>query len=88
VLDIYAASEPPIADVTGERLATHIASLGRRQATYASSFADAIEQVAAAAQPGDMILTLGAGSVSQLGPQIIERLEARQAPPLSARSAR
>ncbi|MGC2323159.1 MAG: UDP-N-acetylmuramate--L-alanine ligase, partial [Terriglobales bacterium] len=42
VLDIYAASEPPIADVTGERLATHIASLGRRQATYASSFADAI----------------------------------------------
>ena len=79
VLDIYAASEPPIAGVTGERLAQHIAETGMRQATYAASFADAIEQVTAAAQPGDMILTLGAGSVSQLGPQILERLETRQA---------
>ncbi len=79
VLDIYAASEPPIEGVTGERLARHIASLGRRQATYAACFGDAIEQVNAAARPGDMILTLGAGSVSQLGPQILERLEARQA---------
>jgi len=88
VLDIYAASEPPIAGVTGERLAKHIAELGNRQATYASSFADAVERVTAAAKPGDMILTLGAGSVSHLGPQILERLETRQAPPLSARSAR
>jgi UDP-N-acetylmuramate--alanine ligase len=79
VLDIYAASEPPIEGITGERLARHIASLGKREATFAPSFSDAIEQVTAAARPGDMILTLGAGSVSQLGPQIIERLEARQA---------
>jgi UDP-N-acetylmuramate--alanine ligase len=79
VLDIYAASEPPIEGITGERLARHIASLGKRQATFAPSFGDAIERATAAACPGDMILTLGAGSVSQLGPQILERLEARQA---------
>ncbi len=84
VLDIYAASEPPIDGITGERLARHIANLGKRQATYAASFGDAIEMVAAAARPGDMILTLGAGSVSQLGPQILERLEARQAQAVSA----
>jgi UDP-N-acetylmuramate--alanine ligase len=30
------------------------------------------------AQPGDLILTLGAGNVSQLGPQIVERLKARE----------
>jgi UDP-N-acetylmuramate--alanine ligase len=84
VLDIYAASEPPIEGITGERLARHIASLGKRQATFAPSFSDAIEQVTAAARPGDMILTLGAGSVSQLGPQILERLEARQAQTTSA----
>jgi len=84
VLDIYAASEPPIAGVTGEGLARQIASLGRRQATYAPSFSDAIDRVIAAAQPGDMILTLGAGSVSQLGPQILERLEERQAQAISA----
>ena len=78
VLDIYAASEPPIEGITGERLARHIANLGKRQATYAASFAEAIEQVTAITRPGDMILTLGAGSVSQLGAQILERMEARR----------
>jgi UDP-N-acetylmuramate--alanine ligase len=78
VLDIYAASEPPIEGITGERLARHIADLGKRQATYVASFGDAIEKVTSLARPGDMILTLGAGSVSQLGPQILERLEARR----------
>jgi UDP-N-acetylmuramate--alanine ligase len=88
VLDIYPASEPPIEGVTGERLARHIASLGKRQATYIPSFGDAIEQVTAAARHGDMILTLGAGSVSQLGPQILERLEARQAQAITAAESR
>ena len=88
VLDIYAASEPPIDGVTGERLARHIANLGKRQATHAASFGDAIELATAAARPGDMILTLGAGSVSQLGPQILERLEARQAHTISAAPSR
>ena len=45
---------------------------------YARSFAEAVEIVSALAQPGDMILTLGAGSVSQLGPQILERLSTAQ----------
>ncbi len=79
VLDIYAASEPPIAGITGERVARRIAEVGSRPAIYVPSFADAITAVAAVAQEGDMILTLGAGSVSQLGPQILERLSiARQ----------
>ena len=84
VLDIYAASEPPIEGVTGEGLARHIVSLGKRQATYAASFADAIDAVVAGAHPGDMILTLGAGSVSQLGPQILARLESRQGQAIGA----
>ncbi|MFI5090928.1 MAG: UDP-N-acetylmuramate--L-alanine ligase [Terriglobales bacterium] len=88
VLDIYAASEPPIEGVTGERLAQHIASLGKSPATHAASFDQAIEMATAAARPGDMILTLGAGSVSQLGPQILERLEARQAQAISAAPSR
>jgi len=40
-----------------------------------SSFADAAAAAAALAQPGDMILTLGAGNVSQLGPIILEWLD-------------
>ena len=88
VLDIYAASEPPIEGVTGERLTRHIASLGKRPATHAASFGQAIEMVTAAARPGDMILTMGAGSVSQLGPQILERLESRQSQAISATESR
>ena len=75
VLDIYAASEKPIEGITGEALARQIADKGHRAAVYVPSFADAATAVVAQAQPGDMILTLGAGSVSQLGPMILGKLE-------------
>jgi UDP-N-acetylmuramate--alanine ligase len=78
VLDIYAASEPPIEGITGEILAQHIREIGKHEARYTSSFAEAAEAVVDGAQAGDMILTLGAGSVSQLGPMILEKLQARQ----------
>jgi UDP-N-acetylmuramate--alanine ligase len=75
VLDIYAASEQPIAGVTGERLAARVAR-EKPGAQYAASFADAIARIRDAAQPGDMVLTLGAGNVSQLGPPLLETLSA------------
>ncbi|MFB3815234.1 MAG: UDP-N-acetylmuramate--L-alanine ligase [Terriglobales bacterium] len=77
VLDIYAASEQPIEGVSGELVAQRIGELGRRPAAYLHSFADAIAAVVEIAQPGDAVLTLGAGNVSQLGPQIVEALEKR-----------
>jgi UDP-N-acetylmuramate--alanine ligase len=76
VLDIYAASEKPIEGISGEALARTIREAGR-SAQYASSFAAAASAAAAVAQEGDMILTLGAGSVSQLGPLILEKLKER-----------
>jgi UDP-N-acetylmuramate--alanine ligase len=79
ILDIYAASEPPIEGITGEALARHIQAIGGQPAQYANSFADAAEAIVARAREGDMILTLGAGNVSQLGPMILERLEERPA---------
>jgi UDP-N-acetylmuramate--alanine ligase len=79
VLDIYAASEQPIAGVSGLALASRIRCAGERPAEFAASFAAAVDAVLQEAQPGDLILTLGAGNVSQLGPQIVERLQARMA---------
>jgi UDP-N-acetylmuramate--alanine ligase len=76
LLDIYPASEKPIAGITAEALAGRIAEAGRRNVAYARSFADASATVVALAQPGEMVLTLGAGSVSQLGPMLLEKLEA------------
>jgi UDP-N-acetylmuramate--alanine ligase len=72
VLPIYAASEKPIPGVTAERLATHIEG---PTVVYVPDFPAAVASVVAQAQAGDLILTLGAGNVSQLGPQILAALE-------------
>jgi UDP-N-acetylmuramate--alanine ligase len=77
VLDIYAASEQPMEGISGEVLTRTIREKGGRDAQYVSSFAEAVSAAAAAAKDGDMILTLGAGSVSQLGPIILEKLKER-----------
>ncbi len=75
VLDVYPASEQPIEGVTGEALVQKIIEAGKSSATYASSFAEAAKSVCEVATEGDMILTLGAGGVSQLGPMILEKLQ-------------
>jgi len=79
VLDIYAASEQPIEGITGEVLARRIREKSGRPAEYVSSFADAVAAATSAAHEGDMILTLGAGSVSQLGVMLLEKLKEREA---------
>lgn len=78
VLDIYAASEQPIEGVTGEILARSIQRAGGQPVRYMPSFAEAAEAVRTIAADGDMVLTLGAGNISQLGPMILERLQAPQ----------
>jgi UDP-N-acetylmuramate--alanine ligase len=75
LLDIYPASEKPIEGITAEALASRIGPAGKVSVAYASSFSDAVAMVAALAQSGDMVLTLGAGSVSQLGPMLLHKLE-------------
>jgi UDP-N-acetylmuramate--alanine ligase len=72
VLPIYAASEEPIPGVTAELLASRIEG---PQVQYAPDFAAAVAAVASQAREGDLIMTLGAGSVSQLAPQILAALE-------------
>jgi len=71
VLDIYAASEEPIAGVTAEAL---VKEIGRAGVEYAGSIAAGVEALAREARAGDVILTLGAGSVSQAGPLLLEAL--------------
>src|ERR1700727_2865464 len=77
VLDIYAASEKPVEGISGEALAATIREKGGLNAKYVGSFQDAVSSASALAQDGDMILTLGAGSVSQLGPMMLEKLKER-----------
>jgi len=77
LLDIYAASEKPIEGITAETLAGKISDQGKLKARHISSFEDAANSISNLAHEGDMILTLGAGSVSQLGPMILEKLGQR-----------
>jgi UDP-N-acetylmuramate--alanine ligase len=78
VLDIYAASEQPIPGVSGEALAEAIARRHQSSA-YVPSFDAAIARALTNAERGDMILTLGAGNVSQIGPMILNESERAQA---------
>jgi UDP-N-acetylmuramate--alanine ligase len=76
VLDIYSASEQPIPGVTGEALANAIRDGGAKQAEYAASVDEAVGRLVAMADEGDLVMTLGAGSVSQAGAVILDRLGA------------
>ena len=79
VVDIYPASEKPIAGITSEVLTARVTEAGKRAAAFASSFESATDRAASLAREGDMILTLGAGSISQLGPTILQKLEKQAA---------
>jgi UDP-N-acetylmuramate--alanine ligase len=71
ILDIYAASEDPIPGINAPAL---VAAIGRPNVQYAASFADAAKALADVAREGDVIITLGAGSVSQTAPLVLEQL--------------
>jgi UDP-N-acetylmuramate--alanine ligase len=74
LLDIYAASEEEIAGVSGAVLAEKLRSYGHRSVHFVPTLNEGIEAIAAAAEPGDLVITLGAGSVSQAADRILERL--------------
>jgi UDP-N-acetylmuramate--alanine ligase len=69
VLDIYPAREDPIPGVTSQLIADHLDHGGRLVAAR-----DAVAALTAAAGPGDIVLTAGAGDVTAYGPQIVEAL--------------
>jgi UDP-N-acetylmuramate--alanine ligase len=77
VLDIYAASEQPIPGVDAPSLVEAIrrtGTVGEGGVHYAESMAAGVAALAQEAREGDVILTLGAGSVSQAGAMLLERL--------------
>jgi UDP-N-acetylmuramate--alanine ligase len=74
VLDIYPASEPPIPGVTAERLVDRMRELGLDRARYAPSEKAVIQEVLSDMKPGDLIITVGAGSVWKVGEALGEAI--------------
>lgn len=72
LLEVYAASEQPITGVSSANIAKNM-----QGAIFEPNFLAVTEAVAAAAKPGDVIITLGAGDVSSLGPLILDELSKR-----------
>jgi UDP-N-acetylmuramate--alanine ligase len=75
VMDIYAAGEAPIPGVRARDLADGIAAHGHREVLYLGGDRAAIvDYLYESTRAGDLVLTLGAGDVGQLGGELLERL--------------
>lgn len=73
LLDVYAAREQPLPGVSGATVAEHVSV----PVHYVPDFSAVADTVAGAAGPGDVIVTMGAGDVTMLGPEIVTALRAR-----------
>ncbi|MET0899093.1 MAG: UDP-N-acetylmuramate--L-alanine ligase [Mycobacterium sp.] len=73
VLDVYAAREQPLTGISGASVVEHVGV----PVTYVPDFSAVAATVAGLAQPGDVIVTMGAGDITMLGPEILTELQAR-----------
>ena len=75
VMDVYGAREEPVPGVTGAIVAAHV-PLPEGAVEFEPSWSQAPRRLAELAQPGDLVLTLGAGDVTQVGPEVLLLLDA------------
>jgi UDP-N-acetylmuramate--alanine ligase len=74
VTDIYAASESPIENITAEILTENIKKYGHKNANYIGAVEPAAEKVIPFLQENDLVITLGAGTITRLSDEIFEKL--------------
>lgn len=79
VLDIYAASEQPIEGISAETLVEKIRTFGHRGVSYVGNIDQAARAAAKIAEPGDAVITLGAGSIWQAGDKVLSLLKGEEA---------
>lgn len=73
--DIYAASEEPIEGVNSERLMKEIQQHGQRYTAYVPDVQKLAEEVRQMLQPGDLVLSLGAGNIVKAGEDLLSILQ-------------
>jgi len=76
VMEIYGAREDPVPGITGAMVADAV-PLAAEQVLFEPSWSAAAPALAARARPGDLVLTMGAGDVSMVGPEVLEALRVR-----------
>ncbi len=78
IMDIYPASEKPIEGVSGARLCEGIRARGHKRVRFLKDRSLIASEIAEELEPGDMLITLGAGDVTKLGPAVLKELEKRK----------
>ena len=79
VMDIYAAGEEPLPGVSAAALAAGISGHGHRSCVFAADRPAALADLREAVRPGDMVITLGAGNVWQVGEEFLAGLKEQEA---------
>jgi UDP-N-acetylmuramate--alanine ligase len=77
VTDVYAAGEAPIAGADSAALAAAIRAHGHHDVTHVPERSKLPAALADRLQTGDIVITLGAGNITQTGPELLALLEAR-----------
>ena len=75
VTEVYAASEDPIPEASGERLAEAVRACGHHDVTFVPARAQMATALAARVEPGDLVLSLGAGDITLCGPELLGLLK-------------
>ena len=70
-MDIYAAREKDTFGISSKDLADKISSIGK-DAKYIPDFNDCVTYLKENVQPGDIVMTLGAGTVTEIGPMLVD----------------
>ncbi len=74
ITSIYAAGEAPIDGVSAEALSSAMRDHGHRDVTFCAEMPELVEALHQRVQPGDLVLTLGAGDIWKAGSELLERL--------------
>src|SRR3712207_6209451 len=75
-MDVYGAREDPVPGITGAMVADAVA-LPAEQVHFEPSWSAVAPALAERAGPGDLVITMGAGNVSMVGPEVLEALRSR-----------
>ena len=79
-MDVYPAGEAPVPGVSGKTFLNVVLDHGGHPAaSYVPRRLDVVPHMAALAKPGDLVITMGAGDVTAIGPQLVEALGAANA---------
>lgn len=80
VMDVFSAGETPIPGVSGKTVAASVREANpAATVSYMPSRTEVVQHMVSTSRPGDLVITMGAGDVTVLGPMIVEALQARQA---------